>query len=127
MSEAHYSLGLIYFKSNHLQRAQESLQQAHALDPTHYKTIKILAQLYYHQQNYSKATEMLNLLPDNVLWLKENIKLLMMLGDSYISLGKEKKAEETYIRILEHDSQHVFTMKTLGMLKVIIAGWLTSP
>ena len=51
-----------------------------------------------------------------------NIKLLMMLGDSYISLGKEKKAEETYIRILEHDSQHVFTMKTLGML---IAGYLT--
>ena len=114
-TEAHYSLGLIYLRLNRVSDAHESLERAHAMNPSHSETIKTLARIYYTQKNYPKTVEVLNLLPEGILLLRDNSEILAALGNSYWYLGQHKKTERMYERVLQHDSEHMTAMKSLGM------------
>lgn len=115
LTEAQFSLGLVYLRLHKYPESQECLLRAVQLEPTHENALQTLGSLHYMQKNYSKAVEYLSQLTE--LHEDRYSQVVTALGMSYVHLKMVNQALELYEFVLRRNDKHVPVINALGKLK----------
>ena len=84
------------------------------IDPTYRSTLYNLGVLYNRQRRYTEAVELLSKL---ATLYPDHLNGVQLLGDCYLRLQHQKKAEEMYRLVLRQNPNHTTALHNLGQLQ----------
>lgn len=109
----HYMLALSAWKSGDLAKAEQSFDQALALDPHHVKSLVNASRVFIEQKKHDEAIDRLTRASEID---PESVEVLRLLARTYQSQGKTDDAIAAYQRAIEVNDIDVWSMNNLGLL-----------
>ncbi len=106
----HYNLAACYESMGEPEKAVAAYRRSNQLDPDP-ETINCIAGIYFEQDDYKKAHEVLD---ESLKVDPENVEALKMYGDVYSWMNEFDNALKYYFRALEIDPENASLLKSVG-------------
>ncbi len=102
-----------YYRKKDYKKAEIYCYKILSIDPNHFNSLSLLANLFAINRNFSKAKEFLE---KAIIIQPENTTILNNLGTAYRELGDTEKAITFYKKILGINSNHTNANYNLGLI-----------
>ncbi|MCH4171040.1 MAG: tetratricopeptide repeat protein [Lactobacillus sp.] len=111
-----YNLGVLYYEAGELKKAQAQFQSLNTKAQTA-ENYLMLARVFFKQQNYQKATAFALTAHDLA---PKDTGALVLLGDSLLSLGNLKQAQDFYLDAYGLDKANLAALFGAGMVQYVL-------
>jgi len=117
--EAYYELGVTYIILNMQKESIDSFKKALSIDPNHENSLIKLGATYIYLQRYKSAIKILEHATDYL----NNAKAYYLLGISYASLSKNRKAIFAFKNAIELDQDYIEPYLGLATSYIVVQNW----
>jgi tetratricopeptide (TPR) repeat protein len=110
LPDTYHNMGNSYYEQKEIDKAIPLFEKAVQVDPNHWMSYQILANIYFDLGDYFKVAEYIN----KILPINSNPQLYTNLGVVYLKAGDKVKAKEAFQTALQMDPSNTFAAQAVN-------------